>query len=125
MTWLAIKAVLRGLFGFMLKHWRPLLILAAAAAVFGLWQHSRDQAADIKKLKGNITLLETVVSEYENAKRELDGKVTYEKDTAKIAADSAAAVAAGRLNGDGPMAAVLRTEYERVRTLIENADHTR
>lgn len=119
MTWLAIKTALSGLFGFMLKHWRVVLILIAAAAVFGLWQHSRTQAADIVKLKGNITLLKTVVTEYENAQRELDGKVTYEKHTSKTEAESAAAVAAGRLTGDAPMAPVLRAEYDRVRTLVE------
>lgn len=122
MTWLAIKAALRGLFGFMLKHWQAVLILAAAAAVFGLWQHSQDQAADIEKLKGRITLLQTVVTEYENAQRELDGKVSYEKNTADIAAESAAAVAAGRQSGDGPMAPVLRAEYERVRGLLKSSN---
>jgi type II secretory pathway pseudopilin PulG len=120
MTWMAIKAALRGLSGFMLKHWRVVLILIVAAAVFGLWQHSRNQAADIKKLKGNITLLETVVTEYENAARELEGKAIYEKDNANIAAESAAAVAAGRKNGDGPMAPVLRAEYERVQRLAKD-----
>jgi hypothetical protein len=126
MTWLAIKAALRGLFGFMLKHWRVALILAAAGAVFGLWQHSRSQAADIEKLKGHITLLQTVVTEYENAARELEGKATYEKTNTNIAAESAAAVAAGRQGGDGPMAPVLRTEYERVQRLAkERAGHSR
>lgn len=120
MTWMAIKTVLSGLFGFIVKHWLPLLITGAAVAVFGLWQHSQSQAAAIKKLKQNITLLETVVTEYENAQRELEGKATYEKDNTKIAAESAAAVAAGRQGGDGPMAPVLRAEYDRVRQLAKD-----
>lgn len=119
MTWLAIKAALRGLSGFMLKHWRVILIISVAVLIFGLWQHSRNQAEDIEKLKGDISLLETVVTEYENAARELEGKAIYEKENANIAAQSAAAVAAGRLNGDGPMAPVLRAEYERVQRLAK------
>jgi hypothetical protein len=124
--WAAAWQIIKNLFGFTLKHWREALIISVAVVVFGLWRHSAGQADTIEKLRANITLQKTVIAEYENAQRELDGKVTYEKHNGNIAAESAAAVALGRQSGNGPMAPVLRAEYERVHRLAQDApDRTR
>lgn len=117
MTWAVAWQMITGLFGFMWKYRLPIAIFAACALVFGLWQRTTTLQADAVKLKAHITQQELVISEYEKAQQELDGKVAYEKDKAKISAASAAAVAAGRKDGDAPMAPVLRAEYERVRGL--------
>lgn len=112
-AWLAAKSA----FGFIWRNRQMVLISAVTATVFGLWQLSAKRADIIDGLKGRITLLNSVVSEYENAQKQLDERVSYERTVSGVAADSAAAVAAGRINGDGPMAPVLRGEYDRVRNL--------
>lgn len=101
---------------------RMLVTIAATLGLIGWQAWQLDAKRDkITELKADKVLLETVVKEHENAAREMDRKVTNDKENAGIAVDSAAAVAAGRLTADGPMAGVLRTEYERVRLLADKA----
>lgn len=116
MSW----ALIARLFGYMWNYRQLVLIGAAAAAIFGLWQLSAKRADTIEKLRAHITLQQTVIEEHKRAQLELERKAEYEKTNSKIAAESAKAVAAGRVNGDGPMAPVLRTEYDRVQRLAKD-----
>jgi len=109
-------------FGALVWVWnnRTLVTILASAGLIAFLAWQLDMKRDkVKELKAENKLLQTVVTEYENAARELEGKATYEKTNTNIAAESAAAVAAGRQGGDGPMAPVLRTEYERVQRLAK------
>jgi len=110
MTWLT-------LFGFIAKHWRTGLIIAAAVAFSGLWLHSQGQGEKISRLKADLALKSTVIEEMENAQRAMERTAQHDRYNMDTAAQSAAAVAAGRQGGDGPMAPVLRGEYDRVREL--------
>lgn len=114
-----IWAIITRLFGFMWKYRAVLAIGAVASLIFGLWQLSKHRAGVIEELKARISRQTDVIEGQERAGRELEGKADHDKTNSKIAADSAAAVAKGRINGDGPMSPVLRAEYERVRSLAE------
>lgn len=109
-----------------LWQYKTLAAMAAlVVALFSMWVLADLRAAKIKKLNDRITLLQTVVTEYENAQRELEGKAHYDRNKSKTATESAIAVATGRQNGDGPMAPVLRAEYERVHGLAVERSKTR
>ena len=102
------------------KLWLSLLVVLALVAF--LVVRLQEKQHDIKDLKDQKATLETVVHEYEDAAKALDGKELHDEQTAKIAKASAAAVAAGRQTDDGPMAGVLHSEYDRVRNLLEKRD---
>jgi hypothetical protein len=101
-------------FGFIAKYWRTGLIITAIVAVSGLWLHSQGQGEKIARLKADLALKSSVIEEMENARRAMERTAQHDRHNMDTAARSAAAVAAGRQGGDGPMAPVLRGEYDRV-----------
>lgn len=92
------------------------LALIAIGTLFLYWRLQVVKQQNLQLENANATLAKTV----ENQARaivSLEERSLYEKENSNVAAESAAAVAAGRKNGDAPMAPVLRNEYERVRNL--------